>query len=554
LKTSQLLFFLRRNRKCNFANTNPKYNMMSYTKTEKIGQLFSPAAFVHDTEANILEMENLISDFHIGGITFFHSRQSAAANFEKRQEVLDIENTYEKLLALIQRFQKISKTPLLISIDAEFGLAMRIEKTPQYPYAITLGAIPETDKELVYETGFRIGLDLKKSGIHINFAPVADINTNPENPVIGYRSFGPDKEKVSESALAMYKGMVASGIAACYKHFPGHGDTSVDSHLGLPILKKTKKQLLEEELFPFVNGIKEGVEMIMVGHLAAPALSGGENIPASISHDIITGLLKNEMGFAGIIVSDALNMKSVSDLFPIPGQLEWEAFHAGNDLLCFSEHVREGIQWISENTAAERLEESFVKIMNLKQKLGIAESSPLPEPEFEWEEINSFNEILAEKYITVLKNPEPLPCLMEAQGLDQLAKVSLFLPQSNVFFDTINQILPCDSFEGKNLGSDWMLALKDFSEVLVAVFVPSAKPLNNFGMQTDQLEMLSELAVQKSCHLYFFGNPLAIRKIKHLETFKTIVCGFQNFEASQRSAAKQLLGEIKGLGYLQKFD
>ncbi|ERM82195.1 hypothetical protein P872_07250 [Rhodonellum psychrophilum GCM71 = DSM 17998] len=524
---------------------------MPYTKLEKIGQLFSPAAFVHDSEEHIQEMEKLIRDFHIGGITFFHSRQSAAANFEKRQEVLDVENTYERMLALIHRFQKISKTPLLISIDAEFGLAMRIEKTPQYPYAISMGAIPQTEKKLVFETGFRIGQDLKKSGIHINFAPVADINTNPENPVIGYRSFGPDKEKVSAFALAMYQGMVAAGISACYKHFPGHGDTHVDSHLGLPIIPKSKKQLLEEELYPFVKGIEAGVEMIMVGHLAAPALTGGENIPASISHYIITGLLKNEMGFEGIIVSDALNMKSVSALFPIPGQLEWEAFHAGNDLLCFSENVPEGIQWISERSSPERLEESFGKIIKLKNKLGIAENTPVPKPEFEYEEINSFNMTLAQNYLTVLKNPEPLSALENAQRSSQLAKVSLFSSKENVFFNSIDQTLSGDSFNANQLGSDWTSSLESYSEILIAIFVPSAKPLNHFGMDTAQLEKLSALAVQKNCHLYFFGNPLAIRKIEKLEHFKTIVCAFQGFDVSQKVAAKQLLGKMKAIGKLQ---
>lgn len=521
---------------------------MTYTRLEKIGQLFSPAAFVHDSKEHVQEMEKLIRDFHIGGITFFHSRQSAAANFEKRQEVLDVENTYEKLLELIQRFQKVSKTPLLISIDAEFGLAMRIEKTPQYPYAITLGALPETEKELVFETGFRIGRDLKKSGIHINFAPVVDINTNPENPVIGYRSFGPEREKVSIFASAMYEGMVAAGISACYKHFPGHGDTHVDSHLDLPVIPKSKKQLLEQELYPFIKGIAAGVEMIMVGHLAAPALSGGETISASISHEIITGLLKKELGFGGIIVSDALNMKSVSALFPIPGQLEWEAFRAGNDFLCFSDHVEEGVKWISEKATPERLEESFGKIIKLKSKLGIAKKASLPRLEFDWEKIDLINETLAEKYLTVLKYPESLSLMANAQRENQLVKVSLFDSKKNTFFDIIDHNLLSESFEESQPHFDWRSSLESYREVLVAVFVPSAKPLDNFGMDTGQLEELSALAARKSCHLYFFGNPLALRSIKNLDDFKSIVCAFQGFEASQSIAAMQLLGQTKAVG------
>lgn len=264
------------------------------TLKEKIGQLFSPAAFIHDTEENIQAMEKLIAEHHIGGLTFFHSRHSAAANFEKRQEKLSYENTLEKLIEQINRYQLVTKIPLIISIDAEFGLAMRIENTPQYPYAITLGTMDISEKDLVYEVGKRIAKDLKAVGIHLNFAPVADINTNPNNPVIGYRSFGRDKEKVSAFAWQIYKAHIDQEVGACYKHFPGHGDTDVDSHLGIPVLQKSKEDLEKEELFPFTKAIAEGLDMIMVGHLAVPALTEGKEIPASISKEIITDLLKKE--------------------------------------------------------------------------------------------------------------------------------------------------------------------------------------------------------------------------------------------------------------------
>ena len=217
------------------------------TLEQKIGQFFFPAVFINDTEEKIQETERLIKKHNIGGLTFFHSRASAATNYEIKKKVTFNDDSYERLKELVIRFQKCAPTPLLISIDAEWGLAMRVEKTPQYPYAITLGALPNSAKHLVYEVGKQIGLDLKSVGIHYNLAPLADINNNPNNPVIGYRSFGQNKEKVALFAMEYLRGMNDVGVLGCLKHFPGHGNTSVDSHLGLPVLKETLEQLMENE-------------------------------------------------------------------------------------------------------------------------------------------------------------------------------------------------------------------------------------------------------------------------------------------------------------------
>ncbi|WP_373495633.1 glycoside hydrolase family 3 protein [Aquiflexum sp.] len=509
-------------------------------KLKKVAQLFSPAAFIHDTEENILQMESLIRNHHIGGITFFHSRYSAAANFEKRQEKLAYENTLEKLQSLIQRFQKISETPLLISIDAEFGLAMRIENAPQYPYAITLGAMSEKEIDLVYETGFRIGNDLNKLGIHLNFAPVADINTNPNNPVIGYRSFGKDRNKVSRFALAMYKGMVKAGIGACYKHFPGHGDTDVDSHLGLPVINKVKEQLMKEELYPFIEGIKEGVDMIMVGHLAVPALCQGKNTPASISQEIITGFLKGELGFKGLVVSDALNMKSVSIMFAEPGMLEWEAFSAGNDILCFSENVKEGIALIAEKARDVKINESFHKIMKLKENLGLFDQQPIHFQGFDWNSHHAFNQQLAKQYISVISEKE------SSIEIDlhnrKTALISVYIGKNNHFFQGIdpNNLIP--KFE-ISLGVDFDFhKLVDFENILIALFVPSAKPINHFGLETDLMKKIAELAENKKVELYHFGSPLSLSEIPNLDRMQKVVCAYQGFEDTQKETARYFLG------------
>ena len=207
-----------------------------HTRTQKIGQFFSPAAFINDSDADIYQLEQLIKEYHIGGLTFFHSRASTATNFESKKQVIINTESKQRLAELIQHFQRIAPTPLLISIDAEWGLAMRVENTPQYPYPITMGTLPDTHTALITEVGKQTGHDLATMGIHLNLAPVADINTNPNNPVIGYRSFGAERENVTQKALAYYQGLTETGILGCFKHFPGHGDTSIDSHLGLPII------------------------------------------------------------------------------------------------------------------------------------------------------------------------------------------------------------------------------------------------------------------------------------------------------------------------------
>lgn len=497
-------------------------------KLQKIAQCFSPAAFIHDSEENYQAIETLIREQEIGGLTFFHSRHSAAANFEKRAEVLDISGTLEKMIGLINRYQAVSKIPLLISIDGEYGLAMRIEKTPHYPFAITLGAITENAPELIEEVGYRMGLDMKVAGVHLNLAPCADVNTNPNNPVIGYRSFGTDPQKVAELSIALYQGMKKVGIGACLKHFPGHGDTQTDSHLGLPVIQKTKEELLHEELFPFRYGIAQGVEMIMVGHLAAPALSGGKEIASSISREIITDLLKNEMGFKGLVISDALNMKAVADLFPTPGQLEWEAFHAGNDILCFSDHVKEGIDLISKNASEEEIEVVFGKIWALKEKLGVFGFSQLEIPHFDWANHSKFQSQLANEYVSLVSGKIDSVELTRLANEGKLAHWSFYGKEESVFSTKLHQKYASDLSK---------ISLDKAEKVIVSLFVPSHKPLNQFGMDKDALAQIKHLAQSKLCILVHFGNPLALTHLGNLGDFEAVICAYQGFDEAQEVAS-----------------
>ena len=522
------------------------------TLEQKIGQFFFPAAFINDTEENFQEIERLIKKHNIGGLTFFHSRASAATNYETKKKIEFNDNSFERLKELIIRFQKCASTPLLMSIDAEWGLAMRVEKTPQYPYAITLGALPESEKHLVYEVGKQIGLDLKSAGIHYNLAPLADINNNPNNPVIGYRSFGQNKEKVAIFALEYLRGMNDVGVLGCLKHFPGHGNTSVDSHLGLPVLEETLDQLLENELYPFIKGIENKVDSIMIGHLAVPALNEGKNTSATLSKFVIETLLRKQLGFEGLVISDALNMHSVSKLYATKGQLEWEAFNAGNDVLCFAENVAEGIQEILKNATPERIEASFERLLQCKQKAGILTGNTDPQGIFDFETTSVLNRKISENCITKIKDNANTALVFEAQKRNTLAKISIYKNTENVFFETLTSSLSSPELEIKIDDFNSMKELEKFianyDTLIIALFVPKAKPMNHFEIEDSVLEFLEKVFSSKKCIVYVFGNPYSLQVIPNLESATGIVQVYQDFAEFQESAAHQLLEnkECKG--------
>jgi beta-glucosidase-like glycosyl hydrolase len=297
--------------------------------------------------------------------------------------------------------------------------------------------------------------------------------------------------------------------------------------LGLPILHKTKAELQGEELLPFQYGIDRGVELIMVGHLAVPALTEGKNIPASVSRELITDLLKGEMGFKGLVISDALNMKAVANLFPEPGELEWQAFHAGNDILCFSDHVKEGIEKIAKNASDSEIDVVFEKIMDLKKRLGVLESKPIEVPAFDWESHAELQQNLAENYVSVISgevNPVAL------QAMEKAGK-----PGYQEFFTAS----PSRFSEALNFAFS---PIKEAEKVILAVFVPSHKPLNQFGMDSEILAQIHQLAKTKPCILVHFGNPLALKLLGELTDFEAVVCAYQGFTETQIIAAAVLNG------------
>ncbi|MFV8376554.1 glycoside hydrolase family 3 protein [Flavobacterium sp. LB1P71] len=519
------------------------------TLEQKIGQFFFPAVFINDTEENIQAMERLIREHNIGGLTFFHSRASAATNYETKKKVVLNDASFQRLKELIVRYQNCATIPLLMSIDAEWGLAMRVEKTPQYPYAITLGALPKSEKYLIYEVGKQIGLDLKSVGIHYNLAPLADINNNPNNPVIGYRSFGENKEKVADFAIEYLKGMNEVGILGCLKHFPGHGNTNVDSHLGLPVLQETVAELLENELVPFIKGIENNVDSIMIGHLAVPALNDGKDTSATLSKSVIETLLRKQLGYDGLVISDALNMHSVSKLYEKKGQLEWEAFNAGNDVLCFAENVPEGIQEILKNATPERIEGSFNRLWKCKQKAGIVDGKlnlpKLSKSDFDFETTSVLNRKIAQNCITKIKDNHNTVTVFDAKNREDLAKISFYKNTDNSFFKNLSAALPSPEFSYET-GGDAVInelekKLNKFDTLVISLFVPKAKPLNNFDMEDSVLQFLGTLFQTKKCILYVFGNPYALQVIPNLKHALGIIQIYQDFTEFQETAAEQLL-------------
>jgi beta-glucosidase-like glycosyl hydrolase len=524
------------------------------TLEQKIGQFFFPAVFINDTEENIQATEQLIRNYNIGGLTFFHSRASAATNYETKKKVIFNDDSYQRLKDLIVRYQRCASIPLLMSIDAEWGLAMRVEKTPQYPYAITLGALRESESHLVYELGKQIGLDLKSAGINYNLAPLADINNNPNNPVIGYRSFGENKEKVARFALEYLRGMSDVGVLGCLKHFPGHGNTNVDSHLGLPILEENLEQLLENELYPFIKGIENNVDSIMIGHLAVPALNEGKDTSATLSKSVIESLLRKQLGYDGLVISDALNMHSVSKLFDKKGELEWEAFNAGNDVLCFAENVPEGIQKILKNACPQRIEASYSRLMKCKKKAAILDNEQTAQGELNFEMASLLNLKIAQNSITMIKDNSNTAMILESSKNGKLALLSLHKGKDNPFFNSLIPTLDAPLFSVDEIAEQTVTSIQQdlslFDTVLIALYIPKAKPTNNFELAPEVLGILDRLLESKKCVLYVFGNPYALQVIPNLKLAAGIVQVYQDSIEFQENAATQLVNDALCKGSL----
>ncbi|HET6722807.1 MAG TPA: glycoside hydrolase family 3 N-terminal domain-containing protein, partial [Chitinophagaceae bacterium] len=332
----------------------------SLTKEQRIAQLMVIRAHSNLGPDHIAKVTSDIQQYNVGALCFFQGgpvRQANLTNF----------------------YQRIAKTPLMITIDGEWGVGMRLDSVTKFPYQLTLGAMD--NQRLVYEMGLAVGEQCKRLGIHVNYAPVVDINNNPNNPVIGYRSFGEDRDKVIKFGIAYMKGMQDAGIMACAKHFPGHGDVDVDSHLDLPVINKTRAELDSNELKPFRELINAGIGSVMVAHLSVPSIDAGEHRASSISKNTVTGVLRDDIGFTGLTFTDALEMKGVAKYFP-GGVISVEALIAGNDMLCLPEDVGKAIDAIKKAIDENKLswaaiDEKVRKVLKAKYQLGLNQLKPI---------------------------------------------------------------------------------------------------------------------------------------------------------------------------------
>ena len=298
----------------------------SLTLEQKIGQLYMIAAYSGGEKYNQSDIEQLILNYNIGGLIFMQGNATAQGQ-------------------QTNKFQLMSKVPLLLAMDAEWGLGMRLTGIRDMPRQLMMGAM--RDSTLVYKMASAVANQCRRLGVHIDFAPVIDINNNPENPVINFRSFGENKFKVANYAIQYMRGLQDNGIMACAKHFPGHGDTDMDSHKDMPEINKSYAELENLELYPFQRLIANGIQSIMVAHLHIPAIDNQKNIPSTLSSKTITNLLKGKMQYNGLIFTDALNMQGVAKYYA-PGDIDLKAFEAGNDVLLFSQDVNAGMNKIKK--------------------------------------------------------------------------------------------------------------------------------------------------------------------------------------------------------------
>ncbi|MEQ8239187.1 MAG: glycoside hydrolase family 3 N-terminal domain-containing protein, partial [Cyclobacteriaceae bacterium] len=530
---------------------------------QQIGQLIHVAAWSNKDAAHEDEILHQIQDHHLGGLIFFQGNPKHQAE-------------------LINLYQSKSKVPLMISIDGEWGLGMRLEACESFPYQMTLGAIQNL--ALIEEMGKVIARQMKRVGVTLNHAPVIDVNTNPENPVINFRSFGQDKRAVAERAEAYMRGLQGEHVLACAKHFPGHGDTAVDSHVELPMLDKSKAELAETELYPFKKLFEKGIGAVMVAHLQIPQLEPDKQRASTLSKAIITDLLKKEMGFNGLVITDALDMRAVADHYA-PGKVDVEALLAGNDILLFVKDVRQAVVEIKQAIAERKISEKEIAQRCLKQLMykywmGLSKFLPLSFQDIA-EDVNEdtavVNDRLYAASLTLVHgkahlttpNTNQKACVVSlfadgdkvengALSHHTLLKGAVNESESLPLFEKILSDHLGEKFENKKVRFDEIVEQKQSilnsidpeEEVVLAIHDVKLKAPDNFGITQDMIDFVSELLQYKKVHLVFFGNPYALAKMSNLQHAESILMAYQENKYTYKYAAEALIGRYKPIGKL----
>jgi len=509
------------------------YNALSLK--EKIGQLYMVQVFSNQDAATKKIILNQITANHIGGVIYSNGGPV-------RQVQLNNE------------LQAASKIPLLVGMDAEWGLSMRLDSTYAFPWNMTLGAVKDLD--LIRQTGVQIGEHCKRIGVHFNFAPVVDINTNPKNPIIGNRSFGEEKEEVTKRALALMEGMQSVGVLANAKHFPGHGDTSSDSHKTLPTINFSAKRIDSLELYPYKKLISNGLSSVMVAHLNVPNLDSRPDYPSSLSYPIVTDLLKEKLGFKGLIFTDALSMKGASN-FSSPGEIDLQAFLAGNDVMLMSNDVAQGIDALQKAVESgviseKRLAHSVKKILSAKYKVGLHQFAPIDTTNLVGDLNRQKDDLLYEKLmenaITLVQNKKNVLPLKNLE-LHKIAYVNMGDADAKPFVNSLNKYTQVDVVNSKNLDA-LITSLKNYNTVIIGFHKSNANPWKSYQFTDKELVWLYEIARTNNVILSVFAKPYALNDFKTFENFESILMAYQNSPIAQQKAAQIIFGSLPAKGIL----
>lgn len=509
----------------------------SLTFDEQLGQLFMVAAYSNKDQRHVDEISNLVKSENLGGLIFFQGgpdRQARLTNY----------------------YQAQAKTPLFIAMDAEWGISMRLDSVPDFPKAMTLGAVQ--DEKLVYAMGKEMARQFKELGMHINFAPVVDVNSNPDNPVIGYRAFGGDREVVAEHAVSYMKGLQDNGIIANAKHFPGHGDTEADSHYALPVIKHNEQRIWDIDLYPYQELFKENLMSVMVAHLNIPSLDNSGKTATSLSKKVVTDLLQKRMNFQGLIFTDALNMKGVA-VANAPGEVDLKALLAGNDVLLYSQDVPKAKALIKNAVADGRIgkdeiERRVKKILKAKYWAGLNEYRPIDTyklvKRLDTPETRTIIEELYADAITVATNKGDL---LPFQHLDFTDFASLSIgDEGKVFQQYLDKYSKFDHFDTpKESTASEQNALMDklagYDVVVVGLMGLNNSPRRKFGVAASDVQLIKKLSLRQKVVTVLFGNAYAAEQ---LEGLGNVVIAYENNDITQKMVPQVLFGGRDAQGIL----
>ena len=519
--------------------------MRVLTPRQRVGQLFMVAAYSNKSRVDEDSLAWLIRDYGIGGMIFFQGGPVRQAR-------------------MLNRLQARSPVPLLVAMDGEWGAGMRLDSVLLFPSQMSLGAVPLADSSLIYDMGREIAGQFRRLGMQVNFAPVVDVNNNPGNPVIGFRSWGENPAAVARLSGLYLRGMQDAGVLAVAKHFPGHGDVDTDSHLALPIVRVDRGRLDTLELPPFRSVIGRGVGGVMVAHLNVPALDNS-GTPTTLSPAVVTGLLRQQLGFRGVVFTDAMTMQGVLNKVPT-GEAEVRALLAGNDILEFSKNVPVALRAVLAAVASgritqQRVDESCRRVLALKQWAGLHHYQLVAEQNLYADlhppHARYLSERLTRQSITLLRNQRGI---LPLQRLDTLRVATLVLGGNAVdttaFQRAVADYLPAAHFylpaaatmdELENIRA----RLFSYDLVLVALQNLGRLPATSFGVAPEENLLLRELTKPgQQVILSVFGSAYAVARVRDFDRLSAVVQAYEDSPTAQRQAVQVIFGGTGAVGKL----